>query len=489
MEEPYLLVATSDMGMLLQADEISTIADQPVRMVLAAPTRLQRCLQNAYGLGAETVSRLLSDTPEPEQPIKLATAESVDIQETLDSSQEASVKKYVSQILVEAVTNRASDIHIEPFEKQLRVRFRIDGVLQEISVPPAIKQLEQVIISRVKVLADLDIAEKRLSQDGQIRLSLLGRTVDVRVSVLPSIYGESLVLRILDRQAQFRDLSELGMPADMLDRYRQVLSLAQGLVLVTGPTGSGKTTTLYASLNHVNTPGRKIITVEDPVEYRLEGITQIQVKDSIGLGFAGMLRSIVRHDPDVIMVGEIRDAATVNMAVNAAITGHLVLATVHTNDAPTALTRLASMGAPWYMIASALKVALAQRLVRLLCPQCKQPLHDVPKDVLEEFPTLRDRTIYQATGCEACRHSGYSGRTALFEILAVSEPISEIIHQGARGRIRSGAIAEGMIPLRLAGMMLVEGGLTSLDELFRVTRDVAGVDRGNSRPPAEAPSP
>ena len=472
-DDRELVVVTSRPQMLMQESQVSTIVGGPVRMALGPPSRLHRLIQDCYGLGAETVSKLVSEGAESDSAITISMPDTVAILENLDSSQEASVTKFVNQIFAEAVKSHASDIHIEPYEHQLRVRFRIDGVLQEIPIPPAVKKLEQAIISRVKVLADLDIAEKRLSQDGQLRLTVLGRVVDIRVSVLPSIYGESLVLRILDMQTQFRDLGEIGMPESMLQTVTDILSLAQGLVLVTGPTGSGKTTTLYAALNHVNTPGRKIITVEDPVEYRLEGITQIQVKESIGLGFSTLLRSMVRHDPDVIMVGEIRDAVTASMAVNAAITGHLVLATVHTSDAPTAVARLASMGTPSYMISSALKVVLAQRLARVLCPRCKQPAESIAPDVLEEFPGLRGRTLYQARGCEACRFTGYSGRTGFYELLKVTDSLSEIINRGGRGRIRTAAVQEGMVPLRLAGMMLVENGVTTIDELYRITREIA----------------
>ncbi len=481
--EGELVVVTSEMEMLVKADEVATVVGAAVRMVLGPATRVERFLQHFYGLGADTVNELVSGNGEGEAPIKLIAPEPVAIGESLDSTQEASVTRFVNQVLIEAVKSRASDIHIEPYEQQLRVRFRIDGVLQEVPVPPAVKQLEQPIISRVKVLGDLDIAEKRLSQDGQIRLRILGRPVDVRVSVLPSIYGESVVLRLLDQQAQFRDLGEIGMPEEMLERYRRVLSLAQGLVLVTGPTGSGKTTTLYASLNYVNRPGRKIITIEDPVEYRLEGLTQVQVKEAIGLGFSSLLRSIVRHDPDVIMVGEIRDGVTANMALNSAITGHLVLATLHTNDAPTAVSRLVSMGAPRYMIASALKVVLAQRLVRVICGHCREPLEAIPPEVLADFPMLAGCPTYHGRGCEACRHTGYSGRTGIFESFVGTEPIAEMITRGASAAgIREAATRQGLVPLRQAGAELVRAGVTTVDELHRVTRDIAERDGAGATP-------
>ena len=478
-----LLVATSRLQMLARSDQVSTVTGLSARVALSAPTRLNRYLQGLYGLGADTVSELVDGADNGALPIQLLSRSAVAIGDDLDSTQEASVTNFVNRLVIEAVRSGASDLHIEPYEQQLRVRFRIDGVLQEIPVPPAVKQLEQAIISRLKVLGDLDIAEKRLSQDGQIRLSLLGRAVDVRVSVLPSIHGESVVLRLLDRQSQFRDLGEIGMPEDMLVDYRDVLNLAQGLVLVTGPTGSGKTTTLYASLNYVNLPGRKIITVEDPVEYRLEGITQIQVKESIGLGFSSMLRSIVRHDPDVIMIGEIRDSETANIAMNSAITGHLVLATLHTNDAPTAVTRLANMNTPRYMIASALKVVVAQRLVRLICPHCRYELPEIPPEVREELPALADGSLWAGRGCEACRHTGYSGRTGVFESLVVSDSLAEMVAGGATSvAMRNAAVAEGLVPLRRAGLEMVRSGVTTLDEFYRVTRDVGDRRRNGSRP-------
>ncbi|MBS3734634.1 MAG: type II/IV secretion system protein [Phycisphaerae bacterium] len=467
-----VVLVTSRPETLLRSDELATRIGAPVRVALTAPSRLRRYLERCYGLGAETVSDVVTESRQAEPRVELVASPSVSITDQLDSVQEASVTRFVNRVLFEAVQAQASDIHVEPFERELHVRFRIDGVLQDVPVPPAVKQLEQAIISRIKVLADMDIAEKRLTQDGQIRLNVLGRTVDVRVSVVPSIYGESVVLRILDRQAQYRDLGELGMPGEMLADFRRVLSLAQGLVLVTGPTGSGKTTTLYASLNHVRGPERKIITIEDPVEYRLEGITQIQVRESIGLGFSNLLRNIVRHDPDVIMIGEIRDAATANIAMNAAITGHLVVATLHTNDAPTAIGRLAGMGVPRYMIASAVKVVLAQRLVRVVCEHCKQP-DTLSDEALREFPALSGHAVYRGTGCEACRQSGYRGRTGIFESFLVGATIAEQIADGApEATIRHSAAAGGLVPLRTAGVERVIAGVTSCEELYRVTRDV-----------------
>ncbi len=453
-------------------DELSALTGLEVEPVLVPPSALKRYVQALYGLGAQTVDELVSATPDAEPTVQVLGAESHTIDETLDSDQQASITRFVNQMLLQAVGDGASDIHIEPYERQLRVRFRIDGQLQDVPVPATIKQLEAAIISRLKVLGNLDIAEKRLSQDGQMRLRVLNRTVDVRVSVLPSIYGESVVLRILDRQTQFRSLDELGLSPAMMATLREVLELAQGLVLVTGPTGSGKTTTLYGSLNHVNRPHRKVVTIEDPVEYRLDGITQVQVKESIGHGFGTLLRHIVRHDPDVVMVGEIRDRDTAQMALNAAMTGHLVFSTLHTNDAPTAAARLLNMGIPPYMIAASLKVVVAQRLVRLICPDCRERTRTIPPSALREFPWLAQLELWRGAGCESCHETGYRGRTALFELFAVTDEISEkILASASASALRQAARAQGMVPLREAGLDLVRQGLTTVDEVYRVTRE------------------
>jgi len=471
--DDVLTVAVARPEALGRLDEVAAVTGMPVRAVLSPPSNLDRFIQALYGLGAEAVDSLSEELQPDVAPMRILEVESHDLPDGLDGDGQGSITAFVNRLLIQAIKDGASDIHIEPYENRLRVRFRLDGQLQEVPVPPSVKQFEAAIISRVKVLGNLDIAEKRLCQDGQMRLTVLGRPVDVRISVLPTIYGEGVVLRLLDRQVQFRSLDTLGMDPAMLEAYRALLERTGGLILVTGPTGSGKTTTLYSSMTHVNRPRRKIITIEDPVEYRLEGITQIQVKESIGLSFSTLLRSILRHDPDVIMVGEIRDSETANMALSAAMTGHLVFASVHTNDAPTTVARLRNMGAPSYLIAAGLEVVLAQRLVRQLCPRCRQEAPPPTAKVIEDFPVLAGRTLYRAVGCEHCRHTGYQGRTGVFECLIADDEIRQMtLSQATVADLRAAAVRRGMVPLRQAGMRLVVEGITTLDEVLRVTGDL-----------------
>jgi len=473
VHDGVMTVAVAQPSTLGVLDEITALIGMKIDAVLSPPSDLERFIQALYGLGAETVDSLAGETPDPGGSIRIVAAESHSLSDALDNDQQASITTFVNQILIQAIKDGASDIHIEPYEQRLRVRFRIDGQLQEVPVPPTVKQFESAIISRVKVLSGLDIAEKRLCQDGQMRLIVLGRPIDVRISVLPTIYGEGVVLRLLDRQVQFRRLDTLGMAPEMLDDYRRMLERTQGLILVTGPTGSGKTTTLYSSMTHVNRPRRKIITIEDPVEYRLEGITQIQVKEQIGLSFSNLLRNILRHDPDVIMIGEIRDSDTANMALSAAMTGHLVFASLHTNDAPTTVARLRNMGSPSYLIAAGLELVLAQRLVRCICPTCKQPEPPPSEQVLTEFPSLSGRTLYRGVGCTDCRFSGYQGRVAVFEFFMATDSIREMVLAGATtGAMRDEALHNGMVPLRHAGIDLVLAGQTTLDEILRATGDL-----------------
>ncbi|MFW6146500.1 MAG: GspE/PulE family protein [Planctomycetota bacterium] len=482
VDDGVLTVAVARAAALGGLDEVAAITGMPVRAVLSPPSHVDRFIQALYGLGAETVDSLSEAARGEAAPMRILEVESHNLPDGLDGDRQGSITAFVNQLLIQAIKDGASDIHIEPYEHRLRVRFRLDGQLQEVPVPPSVKQFEAAIISRVKVLGNLDIAEKRLCQDGQMRLTVLGRTVDVRISVLPTIYGEGVVLRLLDRQVQFRSLDTLGMDEGMLDAYRALLERPGGLILVTGPTGSGKTTTLYSSMTHVNRPRRKIITIEDPVEYRLEGITQIQVKESIGLGFSTLLRSILRHDPDVIMVGEIRDSETANMALSAAMTGHLVFASVHTNDAPTTVARLRNMGAPSYLIAAGLEVVLAQRLVRRLCPSCRQEAPPPAATLLEDFPVLAGRTLYRAVGCDDCRHTGYQGRTGVFECLLVDDEIRQVtLSEATVVDLRAAAVRHGMVPLRQAGMRLVSEGVTTLDEVLRVTGDLQNGAGGRGR--------
>ncbi|MBN1844061.1 MAG: Flp pilus assembly complex ATPase component TadA [Sedimentisphaerales bacterium] len=442
---------------------------------LTRPSDVAELVKAIYGIGAETVQDMLDDreaAPAGDSILAREGPEVVDLTRVQDTSEDAAIVRFVNQLLLEAVKIGASDIHLEPFEDTLSVRYRVDGMLQSEPVPGRIKHLESAIISRVKIMANLDIAEKRLPQDGQIRLTVMTRPIDVRVSVLPTMFGQGIVLRLLDRQITFRQLEKLGIPDDYLRLYRQTLQLSHGVVLVTGPTGSGKTTTLYASLNELNDPRRKIITVEDPIEYQLAGITQIQVKPAIGLDFANILRNILRHDPDVIMIGEIRDTDTARLAISAAMTGHLVFSTLHTNDAPSAPVRLLEMQMEPYLISSALEAVIAQRLVRVLCPDCRTEITDGQQLPPEYAEQLRAGRVYDSRGCAACRQTGYQGRTAIFEMFSLNDTIRHLIlHRANAGQIRQEARALGMRSLQESGFEKMHMGLTSLAEVCRVARE------------------
>ena len=397
-----------------------------------------------------------------------ATAET-DLERLRDLASEAPVIRMVNALITEAVERGASDIHLEPMEDRLRARLRIDGVLREIDAPPA--ALRQAVISRVKIMANLDIAERRLAQDGRIRMAVRGQEIDLRVATTPAIHGESVVLRILDRAAVRLDFAALGFDADLLAEFRDSLRRPHGIVLVTGPTGSGKTTTLYTALSELNTPERKLLSVEDPVEYQLAGITQVQVKPEIGLGFATVLRGFLRQDPDIMMVGEIRDAETAQIAVQAALTGHLVLSTVHTNDAPGAVTRLLDMGVEDYLLTSTLNAALAQRLVRKLCPACRRP-RAVPAELAARLGVPAGSVFHEPVGCASCNGTGYAGRTMIVELMSMTDTLRALVLRRApTGEIRAAARAGGMRGMFARGLDKVLAGITSLDEVLRATRD------------------
>lgn len=399
----------------------------------------------------------------------------VDVAKLRDMASEAPVIRLVNQIIQRAVDSRASDIHVEPFEHNLKIRNRIDGVLRDEPSPP--REIAPAVISRIKIMADLDIAERRLPQDGRINVRVQGQELDVRVSTVPTMYGESVVMRLLQRDSVTLDFDSLGFTPEQRARLQKELSMTHGMVIVTGPTGSGKTTTLYTALNSLNTEQRKVITVEDPVEYNLEGINQIQVNASIGLDFASALRSIVRQDPDVIMVGEMRDLETARICVQSALTGHLVLSTLHTNDAAGSVTRLLEMGTEDYLLNSTLNVILAQRLVRLLCEHCKQP-YEAEARIIEEFdlqrilPASQSLNLHKAVGCEHCANTGYRGRVGIIEILTISDKIRSLIlrHAGA-GEIEAVAREEGMTTMFEDGCLKATQGLTTLEEVARVIQE------------------
>ena len=394
-----------------------------------------------------------------------AGAASEDLEQLRDMASEAPVIRLVNAMIAQAVEKRASDIHIEPFEREFRVRYRIDGVLYAQEPPP--REFKAAIISRVKLMAKLNIAERRLPQDGRIKIKSVGREIDLRVSTLPTLYGESVVMRLLDRSAgDFYDLKRLGFDQHMLARMEYYTSLPHGILLVTGPTGSGKSTTLYSALKRINQADKKIITIEDPVEYQMDGINQLHVNTQIGLTFAAGIRHIVRQDPDVIMIGEIRDRETADIAIRAALTGHFVYSTLHTNDAPSAITRLTDMGVENYLISSSLVSVLAQRLVRLICPQCKGP------DGTRIAPDGEMIRTYRGRGCEACFGSGYTGRVGIFELMELNEEIRRLIMSGEdAARITLAARQNGMRNLREDGWLKVREGVTTADEVLRVTQE------------------
>jgi len=426
---------------------------------LALPSDIAKMIRELYGIGAETVQEIIDEQIAPE--IMILGPEVVDLTKQEEEGEDAAIVRFVNQLLLEAVKNEASDIHLEPYEKDLQIRYRLDGMLQTEPVPEKIKHLEAAIISRIKIMANLDIAEKRLPQDGQIRLLVMGRPIDVRVSVLPTMFGQGVALRLLDRQVVFRQLNNIGMPQECLSMYRSVLTLSHGVILVTGPTGSGKTTTLYASLNEINSEDRKIITVEDPIEYQMQGITQIQVKPQIDLTFANILRNILRHDPDVIMVGEIRDRSTAQIAISAAMTGHLVFSTLHTNDAPSAPVRLLEMGVEPYLVSSALEAVAAQRLIRVLCTKCRQQVDPNKITTGEDHDRLAQTPIYKSNGCPECRYSGYKGRTAIFEMFALNDKIRQmILNRQDAEQIRKEAQKLGMQTLHQSGIEKTKHGIS-----------------------------
>jgi len=464
-------IATSTVFDTTGLDALRLATGMAFQPVLAPSTEIQRCLKRCLGLGAETVQSLVTDAAEA--GIEVLDESQEDSTDLSDAAEDASIIKFVNQILTEAIERRATDVHIEPFEDRLTVRYRIDGVLQEANIPPQARAFQAAIVSRIKILSHLDIAEKRLPQDGRIKLRVAGREVDVRVSIIPMLHGEAVVLRLLDRSAALLGLENLAMAQRDMALWEHVLHLPHGIILVTGPTGSGKTTTLYAALSHINDVDRKIITIEDPIEYHLAGINQIQVSNKAGLTFARGLRSILRHDPDVILIGEIRDHETAEIAVQASLTGHLVFSTLHTNDAPGALTRLVDMGIEPYLVASSLELILAQRLVRLICPHCKKPIPDLEawRERAREEDDL-PQVLYHGVGCEHCQGTGYHGRRAIFEMMPVTEEIRALIlERASAGQVRQEAVRQGMLGLRDDGMRLVRAGLTTVEEVLRVAKD------------------
>ncbi len=446
------------------------VTGREVKPLVAIPTELEAALERLYGAGKSALGQIVGDVETRVDDV----AFDADVQQLKDLASEAPVIRMVSLIITNALGMRASDIHIEPFENRLIVRYRVDGVLHEVESPP--RRLSAAVISRVKIMAALDIAERRLPQDGRIRLRIQGKEIDLRVSTVPTMHGESVVMRILDKGGVALDFARLGFEDDTLKAFMDILLQPHGVLLVTGPTGSGKTTTLYTALDTLNKPDVKILTVEDPVEYQMPGINQIQVKPQIDLTFANALRSIVRQDPDVIMIGEIRDLETAQIAVQSALTGHLVLSTVHTNDAPSTVNRLLDMGVEDYLLTSTVIGILAQRLVRTLCEQCKEPYTALPEMVeqlhLDRFSGAKGITLYHPKGCPQCAQTGYTGRISIIELMPMTDPLRSLVMKHANaGELRETAIREGMLTMYEDGLRKAVRGITTFEEVLRVTRE------------------
>ena len=470
-ENGTLVVATGDPFDVYALDELQTLTGLNVQPVLASPREINRLIKTHFGVGGETVTAMVADRKEA---VELLEELETDDSEIAKMAQEASVVKLVNEILVEAANERASDIHIEPEEHTLRIRYRIDGILQTQALPPEITRFQSAIISRIKIMARLNIAEKRLPQDGRIKMRVNNSEVDVRVSIIPMIHGEGIVMRLLDKTRMVFNLASVGMAADTYKTFKQLIDKPHGIVLVTGPTGSGKSTTLYSALNEIKDETLKIITVEDPVEYQQPAISQIQVHSKIGLTFAHSLRSILRHDPDVILIGEMRDLETAEAGIQASLTGHLVFSTLHTNDSPSAFTRLIDMGIEPFLVSSTVEGVMAQRLVRTICGECKEEYSIHASELPIDFPGAMDKSatmqLWRGRGCRKCHQTGFRGRTGIYELLITTDSIKELIAQRLNANvIRQEALKDGMITLRKDGWRKVLQGVTTVDEVARVT--------------------
>ena len=461
-------IATSRLFATQGLDTLKSLTGLKLNPVLAPSEAIQREIKKRLGVGADTIDTLKDDASF--QVVNDELSVDTDLE---NAAEDASIIRFVNQVLSDAIDLRATDIHLEPFENELQIRYRIDGVLQDVPVPSEIKRFQPAIVSRVKILSHLNIAEKRLPQDGRIKLKVRQGEVDVRVSIIPMLHGEAVVMRLLRQDGSIPGLNQIRMAERELGLFEQILEMPHGIFLVTGPTGSGKTTTLYTALNTINDTVRKIITVEDPVEYQIRGINQIQVSEKSGLTFARGLRAILRHDPDVVLIGEIRDEETARIAIQASLTGHLVFSTLHTNDAPSAMTRLIDMGIEPYLVASSLEGVLAQRLIRTLCTHCRVVDTSERVQALRESLKMAPETVlYQATGCRECRQTGYHGRRAVFEMMAISHPIRQkILQHCSSGELKQIAQKEGMRTLSQDGWRMVEAGVTTPDEILRVTKD------------------
>ncbi len=460
-----LNVATSDAFDLYAFDDLRLSTGLEIQPVLALRDDIEKVIKSHYGLGGDTLDEMVGagDLEGPSAQVEGG-------EDLLEAAQEASVIKLVNEIIIEAVNERASDIHIEPYEHQLSIRYRIDGVLQEASVPPQMHRFQAAIISRVKILANLNIAERRIPQDGRIKFQVGGRQVDVRVSVIPMLFGEGVVMRLLDKSNVLFTLQQLGMDDVTYALFKGLIDRPHGIFLVTGPTGAGKTTTLYAALNAIVGPGIKVLTIEDPVEYHLHGVNQIPVNHQVGMTFEKGLRAILRHDPDVVMIGEIRDLETARAATQAAMTGHLVLSTLHTNDAASAAMRLIEMGVEPFLVSSTMIGAMAQRLVRRVCPKCREDYVPEPADIPRDLKLEPGATLARGRGCPYCRNTGYRGRTGLYELMVMNDVIAEkIIERAPVPQIIAAGRPSGLRLLREDGWIKVRAGQTTPDEVVFCT--------------------
>lgn len=466
-----LFVAMADPMNVIALDDLRQATKLNIVPLISTERAVTDALNNIHAQMKGSMEEFLKDTDMPDLELTRDSQEEINLDKLVESSEEGPVIKIVNLLLVQAIKDRASDIHIEPFEKKIRLRYRVDGLLYDSTAPP--KFMQQAISSRIKIMANLDIAERRLPQDGRFRIKIAGREVDLRVSILPTVYGEKIVMRVLDKGCLASSLDSLGLDETTLSRFREAIDQPHGMILVTGPTGSGKTTTLYSVLQELNSPEYNIVTVEDPVEYQLAGINQVQVKPEISLSFAAGLRSILRQDPDIVMVGEIRDNETADIAVKAALTGHQVLSTLHTNDAAGAIARLVDMGIEPFLVSSSIRMTCAQRLVRRICPHCKEAV-PAPMPLLERLNIqIKDGKkveFFRGRGCDRCKKTGFWGRAAIIEVLRVSEAVRNLIVNDAKAHeIKKVALAEGMQTLRMVGIRKAREGVTSLEEVLRVT--------------------
>jgi len=464
-----LTVATSDPFDLYAFDELRLLTGLAIQPVLATEEDIAKVIKANYGVAGDTIDEMMTATGDDD--VKAIGDASAETEDLLEMAQEASVIKLVNEVFLEAVSERASDIHIEPYEKTLKIRYRIDGVLHEAAMPPQLSRFQAAIISRIKILSNLNIAEKRLPQDGRIKFQVGARQVDVRVSVIPMLFGEGIVMRLLDKATVLYSLPQLGMAEDTFAVFRQLIERPHGIILVTGPTGSGKTTTLYAALKDIVKPEVKVLTVEDPVEYHLDGVNQIQVSPKIGMTFARGLRAILRHDPDAVMIGEIRDLETAEAAIQASLTGHLVLSTLHTNDACSAPMRLLDMGLEPFLVTSTLIAAMAQRLVRTICQECKEPYEPDRERLPADFVLEPGARLWRGRGCRKCRDTGFRGRTGLFELLVLDDDLREkIMARAPTGQVVHVAVRNGLRVLREDGWIKVRAGITTPQEVMRSTK-------------------